>query len=558
MAESVLPKKVKTRDVNLSLQKFASNNKLALKNCDFIINHVDTYIKTISDDDFQLYNSDIHKYYEDKEKMINDHVELNQIYTVTLKKITKKIIKLKYTVEFDDYYINPKVIISPDSYIPYESYKPEEILLLLVKELNKIKIKNKILIILFDNVMIKNLKSFVKYIYAKKFKKNIKISLFDGINPTISRQSKLIYWYKEKNLDHDIIEVDKGETVIEYKKAIFGKNGFNSLGDHIKSGSSDNKDDFSSDIDDLTIKVIENNDKKLYKSKIKGFVHFTNNLLSIDNKVRMHKLSRIQTSVAKDESNNIEVHVSQHDTNKDSIGEGVELQSEVIHVTGHVGAKSILEANDLRIDGATHHDSYQHAKDAIINRHKGTLRANTAKIKLLEGGEIHASKVDIDVCLGGSIYAEDVTINQVKSHLKVYASNSITIKLVSGEDNIFKINYKDVPILTNKLNHLNRELKDIKYKLEKASKNNIKKVPELKEKIKNNRLIQDKIRHTTIDAKISIEKALIGLNTIIFTLDTGDEIIYKTDPLLYKPFYIEIHDNKLTLHPVNKTITLES
>jgi len=374
----------------------------------------------------------------------------------------------------------------------------------------------------------------------------------------MSRQNKLIKWYKEKDKNNKVIEVVPGELIIEYKKAKFGKNGLNAFGDIIESGVSDNNSMLKADIDEDTIEVIENDDKILYKSKLKGFVSFKNNLLTIDNKLKMAKLSRLDSAVDKDEDNNIEVYVSQKDTNKDSIGEGVHLQSEVIHITGHVGSKSVLEALNLQIDGATHKSSVQYAKDALINRHKGTLRSNTAKIKLLEGGVVHASKVDVEVALGGHIYAEDVTITQVKSYLKVYASNSITINLVSGEDNIFKINYKDIPIMTNKMKYLENEIGDLKYKLEAADRNAHTQIPYLKRQIKDIRAKQDQIRNTTLNAKITIQKPLRGLNTIVFTLESDDEIVYKTDARLYKPFFVELNEDILTLQPVNKTITIKS
>ena len=353
-----------------------------------------------------------------------------------------------------------------------------------------------------------------------------------------------------------IVEVVPGEVLIEYKKAKFGVNGFNCFGEVVTSDAPDKIDDFQAKIDYKSIQIVENADKKLYKSKIKGFVHYSDNFLKVDNKLTMEKLTRNQRSVSRAEDNNIEVNVSQDDTNKDSIGEGVKLQSESIHITGHVGANSVLEALHLQIDGATHKSSIQYAKDAVINRHKGTLKSNTAKIKLLEGGVVHASTVDVGVALGGTIYAENVTITQVKSYVKVYASNSITIKLISGEDNIFKINYKDVPVMTNKLKFMENEINDLKYKLEAAEKNAQNKVPSIKKKIKDIKLQEEKIKETAKHATITIEQPLKGLNTIIFTLDSGDEIIYKTDPLLYKPFYIELKDDKLTLFPVNKTISI--
>ncbi len=558
MQETILSQKIKTRDISLSLSKFAKNNSIALKECDFTINHIDTYMNCNSIDDTHLYNEDIYEYYTNPDKLLNEHLKLHQIFTITAKKANKKTIKLDYSIDFSEYNIHPKLIISPKSNIPYQSYKQAEILLILVKEINKIKAKNKILIKIFDDNMIKNLKLFVKHLYANKFTKKIKITLFDGIDPLISRKSKTIYWYKEKDISNQVIDVEADEILVEYKKAIFGKTGFDCFGSIVENGNSDKNNTFTSEIDENSVKLIENDDKKVYKSKVKGFVHHANNLLSVDNRVNMRQLSRVQNAVTEEEDNNIEVHISQHDTNQDSVREGVSLQSEIINITGHVGANSTLEALSLKIDGATHKTSVQYAKDAVINRHKGELHCNNAKINLLEGGIVHASNVEVEASLGGAIYAENVTVNLVKNNLKIYASNSITIKLVTGEDNIFKINYKDVPIVINKIKYLDEEINKLRDKLVTAKRHQLDKVDGIQSNIRSIRNKQKDIRQNVINAKIIIEKPLKGLNTIIFTTHLDDEIEFKTDARLYKPFYIELTQHKLTLYPVNKSIKLKS
>ena len=146
-------KKVKTKDVKSAIEKFALLNDIPLKDCSFNLNKVETFMINTFLDHFQSYNDDINAYYNDPEKMINEHVALNQIYTISLKKNSNSIIKLNYTIVYDDFSVHPKIIISPDSTIPYKQHKASEILLLLVKEINKIKAKHNILIKIFDDNM---------------------------------------------------------------------------------------------------------------------------------------------------------------------------------------------------------------------------------------------------------------------------------------------------------------------------------------------------------------------------------------------------------------------
>ncbi len=549
-------KVIKTKNILASMTQYASENSTTLEECDFSINKIETYIKDSSTDEFSLISKELLQPYTDRDRISNEHIEFNQVYTISARGLKKSSFKLEYEIVLGNNATHPKIIIKSSSKIPYKKYTPKDMLRLLYQEINKIKISNSILINIFDEDMKKNLKAFVKHVYAGKFTKSIKLPLFTGIEAVVTRESKLVYWFKEKNQQNQIIEVKADELLVEYKKPIFGKNGFNAYGKEVNSGYGNNSDDIEATIDEQSIKIEENEKSKFYKSSKKGYVHFDGNTLSVGNRVSISKISRNSTTLASEEDNNIEVMISQNDTNKDSIGEGVELVSETIHITGHVGAKSTVEAINLKIDGATHQESKQYAKYANINRHKGTLRCHEAKVSLLEGGEIHATKVDIEACLGGSIYAQDVTIGQVKSNLKVYASNSITIRLVSGEDNLFKINYRDIPILSSKIDLINADIDNLKFKLEEAQRHSQTKVPHIKQEIAGLNHEKHLISNSYQDAKITIEKPLTGLNSIVFVIDDENEIKFKTDAQTYTPFYLEIDEDKITLLPTDKSISL--
>lgn len=550
----LLTKRFKTKNISATINKYALENECSPLEFTFNINSIETYIKTISQKDFLLYNEDILKYYNNPQKMVNEHLEIKQIFLITVKQLQKNIIKLDYSIEFSPNQESVHIILYPESLIPYKKYQPKEIYLLLLKEFNNIKALNNVLVNIFDDDMKEKLKQFVKYIYAGKFIKKVKLSLLIGIEPEISRESKLIFHYLNKESSHQVIEVDEQEILVEFIKPHFGKNGLNVFGEIIDNFYLKNSDDLKSQIDTQSIEIVEDSDRKIYKSKIKGYVHLDEDNFYIDNKIKIQSLSRVDDKIVKQEKNNIEVIISQQDTSLDSLGEGVELTSETIHINGHVGAKSTLRAVNLTIDGATHQDSYQEAKFARINRHKGKLRCHNAKINLLEGGEVHATNVDIENSLSGTIYAENVTIGHVKNNLKIYASNSITINLVSGEDNLFKINYKDIPTLKSKYNYLSQEIDDLKYKLEGAKKHTPSEVPALKEKMDELKNAQDKITNSTMNAKVTILNPFRGLNTISFILNNDQELIFKTEATSYKPFYIVESKEYLTLHPTNKKI----
>ena len=549
---------LKTSNIGDELKAYADKYEIDVSSCDFTLNGVRYYVRDSARTDFQSITKEQMQTYLDKDKIINEHIEFHQVYTITIKKREPSSLLLKYIVKFDDQSSHPVILLGSSSKIPYKTVPQNEMLKLLYKELNKIKVLHNIIINIFDDTMKVKLRAFIKYLYAGKFTQKIKLPLFDGIKPEVTKNSKLIYWYKEKISDSQIIEVEADELLIEFIKPIFGKNGFNAFGEIISADSSSNRSDLEIEIDDESIKTTENKESKSYRSLTKGFVHIKNDKLFIDNSIRVEKLSRNNTAVASEEKNNIEVQIAQYDTDEDSIGEGVELVSESIHVTGHVGANSLLEASSLKIDGATHQDSSQLSKDAFINRHKGTLRCHKAKINLLEGGQVNATYVEIDTCLGGSIYAEDVVIGHVKSNLKIYASNSITIGRVSGEDNLFKMSYKDIPILESKLKYIKSDIGDLKYELSEAKRHHEKRVPAIQEEIKDLQKSQDAIVYSYKNATINVENAFTGLNNIVFTIDANHEIVFKTQEQSYETFKLKIDEEgeSITLEPVGLSISL--
>ena len=545
---------IKTKNIKEEIERYALKNGLSASICDFKIERTDTYIRDVSFKEFSLFNENIRKKYNNKEKIINEHVEFEQIYHISIRKQKRLKIKLEYSLEFDEFSTHPKIIIEISSKIPYQRYKAKELFFMLVKEINKIKAKNRLLINLFDDSMKQHIKMFVKHLYSGKFTRKVKIPLFEGIDPEGSAPSSLVLNFDQKDAKSQVIEVEKGEVLVSFTKADYGKNGFNAYGQQVDNILINKAVDLDVSIDKDSIEIKENEKRKLYISKKKGFVHLSEKELSVDNRIKMNKLSRVQEQLTKTEDNNIEVDISQYNVNEDSIGEGVKLISELIHITGHVGMHSTLTATTLQVDGATHHDSAQFAKFANINRHKGVLKCHKAQIKLLEGGEVHATTVNIEESLGGAIYAQDVTIGKVRNHLKVYASNSITIRLVSGEENLFKINYKDIPFLMTKINFIDKDILNLISSIEKLNKAEEYQKAGLQEQISKLEDEKSTIVNSAKTSTITIEKPLIGPNLVVFTIDETHELIFKTKATIYKPFYLEVTQDKITLKPVNKSI----
>lgn len=549
---------LKTKYIKNALTRYATDNLIPLSECDFKIHKVDTLVKTQQNPDFAHYPASLLKEHLDHQKILQENIEFSQFYTIVAYKKKKKEINLIYSIDLGEYAAKPKLILSPQSYIPYKLYDPVELLKLLYHELNKIKIYHGILIKIFDTSMKRALKAFVKYIYHKHFTQKISFPLFDGIEPIMSRKSELILYFKEKKKNARVVAVEAGEHLIKHTKPLCGCNGFNAYGKIIDNLHSSSVDNVSIDFDPKSIRIEEDESSKIYISKEDGYVHYDGLHISVDKHLQLNEVSRYDKIIdSYAQENTTDLAISQNDITQDSVGEGVKLSAESISIDGFVGANSHLEALHLKIQGATHQNSCQTARYATINRHKGTLRCHQAKIDLLEGGIVHASRVEIDSSMGGQIFAEDVIIGHTKNNLKVYASNSITVRLASGEDNVFKINYKEIPVVMKKIDFIKEEIDDLKYKLKQAQRFKPHNAQLIKDEITTLKNEITEIQNSYKHAVISVEQAFRDLNHILFSIDEKNEIHYKTDNKAYLPFHLEIQENKITLLPPNISLFIQ-
>ena len=237
------------------------------------------------------------------------------------------------------------------------------------------------------------------------------------------------------------------------------------------------------------------------------------------------------------------------------VEQNAELICEDLTVFGNVHEESIIDAHKLFVKGTVYPNSSQFAKYADISEHQGILRCHEAKIKTLNGGEVHASSITVDHCNGGSLYAQDVTINSISSDLKIFASNSITINTINGFHNELNINYKNVPILLSKLELIEEDIEELQFLLQDSKEKNSSSQKHIENEIQRLHLQYNKIKHSSLFAKISIHEIIQANNSISFEVD-NHKLTYTTTNQRYTPFYIEITDTSITLLPTQTIIKL--
>ncbi len=547
-----------SKNISLSLTEYAQKKNCDVKTLDFTLLGLQTYFKTSHHQSFIKFHDDYKKEYSQSINIIKDHVRFVQIYKIRIHPKEEENIKLIYRLEMGEFSTHPLLIISPDSTLPLHELKEQEMLKKLYTKINKIKAENKMIVNLFSSCMVKDLKELVHRLYKDGFNQEESILLFQGILPEISQPSKVIKHYKQKNTSEKVTEVDESELIITYEKPIYGEAGLNAMGQRISQGSSNNLAKLEYEIDNESISSKENKNEICYYSKKRGYVSTLNNTLTISNKLVVENINRVDAKLTKNEENKVSVVISQTDVTKDGVGEGVELVSESIHITGHMGAKSSIEAKSVVIDGATHNSAFVTAKMAKINRHKGTLRCHKAEINSLEGGTVYATNVKINAALGGQICAEHVTIKSVKHNLKIFASKSITIERILGEDNHFIIDYRKLPVLQSRLHFLSEEYDELSWKYEDAKKHSPDKLSELKEALSKKDAEIKEITLSHYNAVITIMAPIDGLNTIEFAIPEKQQtLIYRTkESKTFEPFYIQKSDDKIILYPVGVEIEL--
>lgn len=549
---------VHSKNIMLSVKEYAEQYNRPVDKLDFTLLGLQTYFKTCHLESFVKFHDDYKREYTLPEKIIRDHVRFLQIYKIHIHPKKPSNINLVYRIELGEFSTHPVLILSPDSILPLNELKPQDMLKSLYTELNKIKAQNKMMVGLFSSCMLNDLKEFVQNLYKNGFNIEVSIALFEGILPKISQPSKVINHYQENHKHEKVAEVEESELIITYVKPIYGEAGLNAMGQRISNGNTNTQAKIEYKIDEESISIQENKDEVNYYSKKKGFVSTLNNTLIISNKIVVENINRVEQRLTKKEDNQVSIVISQTDVTRDGIGEGVELVSDSIHITGHTGAKSRIEAKDVIIEGATHNSSFVTAKTVKINRHKGTLRCHKAEINSLEGGTIYATNVTINAALGGHVYAEHVTIKTLKHNLKVFASKSITIERILGEDNHFVIDYRKLPTVQSRLQFLTDEHEELIYKYEDAKKHSLDKAAELKKEITQKESEISVIKLSHYDAIITIMAPIDGLNTIEFSIpEKQASLIYRTkENKTFEPFYIHQVDDKIILEPVRVMIDL--
>ena len=546
-------KEVITNKISQEITSFAKANKLRLSQVDFSILATQTYFKTKNQKEFQKYTLDIDRKFRNMDgvlqvkPMLKLGISLNQMHKILIFPKKNKSVELEYQSNFSNE-LKPVIALSSNSKIAVSKDSIKTSFIMLKNEINKIKAKNFIIINFFDTSMNIKLKKIISNL--GKIKNLEQILLFDGIKPESSIPAKIEKIYEKGKEESRLFNVNENELILEYIKPKLGLSGINFKGKNLEpkilqSIALEPKLDVNS------IKAVVSRGEKIsYYTKKKGYVEFKDNFLSISNKVVINDVKMFEKNLSQAEANDVEIVVSQDDNTKDTIGEGVNLVSERVDVSGHTGKNTSIEGKYVNVEGSTHSLSSIKAKDVVVNRHKGKIYSNTAKVKNLEGGEIHSTLVEVQNALSGVISGVDVVVDNLKSKVKIYASNSITIKNLKGEDNILAINPQEVFVVMQIHKKNKEDIKDLKEKIQinkKANKTSLN-APLKAQKNELEQSILARNEESKVGT-IEIHGNVNGINLIEFQIN-DDKASFRTNDGMYPTFYIESEEDGFTLKPV--------
>jgi len=436
------PRVVICENVNEEILKIAKEYDLPISSLDFEILSYKTYIK-LPGGDFVEADDSIRKEFEKDENLLNPECEIKQVYEVEIKKyVPDNNFELIGEMKVNELYTYAEFIISKNSII-----RVNDIFDRVKKELNKKKVRNSLFIGFFDlmDEDIKKLQSII--LVDERLNSDFKIRLCKGIDPIKSVEGKVIYHFR-KNAEEVkktlLYPVKEGEVVIEIVLPKEGKNGRNCKGEILLEKNPKDFDIPEILYDARTIEKKKEEGKILYIAKKDGYIIKEDDKFIIKDEMEVKQIN-IRTGDVKDAQNSdIKLKVKENDVLKEAIADNMVVETTELYVKGNVGKKAKIHVKKVEINGQTHQESQIKADEAEVNVHKGYLVAKKAKINRLEGGEVRADEVEVELALGGIIYAKNIKINNMLSHNKFYASEKIVICNQKGEENLLAIAPKRV------------------------------------------------------------------------------------------------------------------
>ena len=476
-----LPVVIRTENVNEALLKISSSNNIPLSSLDFDILNFTTYIKVGKESDFVELDEQSKELVHMEEFLINEENEIKQVYEIEIKKINfSDDLELIGTVDVNKYYTHATYTIKPESIIVYRNGLERR----LKNELNKKKIRNSLLIELFDEKMNQDIEKVVAKIRVLGELENPEtIELCRGVDPIENIEGKVIYHYlkNRENIKNELLfPVKKDDVLIEIVKPIQGRNGRDCRGKIIEIPKVAEFNIPTISFNPKEIKKEEDEKRIVYIALKDGYIYKDGDNYTIKDEMEVKQINLKTGNVSGAKDANVKLEVKESDALKEAIADNMRVETTILIVRGNVGNSAKINAEELTVQGQTHQKAKIYADKAFVNIHKGYIEGKEIEINRLEGGRVKGKKVKIKQAIGGKVIADEVEFDIIGSHVEVYALKEIKIKKIKGGENKLIISPLEVLGLNADADKLEKEIEEVKRHIELKTKEYNKRVELLK------------------------------------------------------------------------------
>ncbi|MFA6195024.1 MAG: flagellar assembly protein A [Sulfurimonas sp.] len=489
-SKKIRPIVVRTQNVAKEIIALAKTHNTKVEDIDFNIFEVQTYVRTNADGrESEWEEISANELYEldEKKEFLNPNFQIKQMYEIELlHREDEEDIYKDFHLAVGANATKCKVYLSikQGSKVEYNHNFTKDLFLMI----NKRKVRAGILINIFDEMLndaVSKISAHVRVEESVVYDKSETILIAQSYEPTATIDDHLILHYNKEQekvvqenekIDHSargfINSVIKEELLIEYIKPQMGKPGRNCRGEYMLPKEPVVKNVPTFTIDD-TIRMVEDEVSVKYIANINGYISHEGTTYTIKKEMDIATIDFKSTgSISAGLDSDVTISVKESDSEKDAIGNGMEVEVTEINVDGNVGAGAKINAIKAVIQGQTHTESMVRAENLRINIHKGAAYGKQVFITRLEHGIVDCDEVTITQATGGNIRAKEITIEICTSHVKATASRLIEIKKLLGGENVFTIDpllKKDARASLDKNKHqiaeLELEVKDMRKEI---------------------------------------------------------------------------------------------
>ncbi|MDR3163176.1 MAG: FapA family protein [Helicobacteraceae bacterium] len=434
---------VKTASVAKSLSDLAEREHVAVGSIDFDLVKVRTYVR--ESDEYKEIDKACLEKLKDKAYLQNPKVQFLQEYEARFRPTAPQPFRLNISAAADKFRTMAEVIIKQGSIIQ-KGVEPKT----LYTFLNKFKLKQSMIIYLFDDELRTGVKEMCAFANGKPTESDFKLVLARWLAPVETVNDAFIWHYRQKEAEagrNDRINyaergfvtgISAGELIAEYISPKKGENGRSFDGRVIEQGEPKIGSVVQFNADDKTIETQISNQHRRYLAKTDGFVQFDGGTLSIGKTISLNEVSLKTTgNIKAGLDRGIEIEIIGKTSGEEVIGNDMVVEANVITANGGVASGAVVMGDKISIGGSTHMNSELIAKTIEVNVLRGRASGEKVTVKSLEGGSVRAVVCEVEQAVGGEISAENVIVGGLHGKTRITATRSIVVKrVIKGENKL--------------------------------------------------------------------------------------------------------------------------